>query len=563
MSRPGGAATAARAASAATRERAPKRLVLADPVSPEGLELLHAAEGLILDDRTSEDRAGLKRALQGAHGLIVRSRTQVDADLLETADALEVIGRAGVGVDNIDLETATRRGIAVLNAPGGNTFSTAELTLALLLAVARRVPEADGSVREGRWERKRLRGVQLQGKTLGVIGAGRIGTEVARRARAFGMRVVICDPYLTPDRAADLGLKRLEVDELLATSDAVTLHVPLTPTTERMIGAPELARMREGAILLNAARGGLVDEVALAEALKEGRLAGAGLDVFEDEPLPGDSPLRSAPNVVFTPHIGAATAEAQREVSREISAAVRDALLHADYRSALNAPYVEVGDRQRLEPVLELGRRLGVLLAELTDGRCDRVEVRYAGEQTNVLRPLAAAAVEGYLRGTVDRPLNLVNALSLAAERGIEVGRVRLGETRDYSIYVELRARSELPSSAAWTDAQANETTIGGALLGEGLHARVVRIGDFHLDAVPEGVLLLVRNRDVPGVIGEVGTRLGASGINIAEYHQSRRAAGAEALGLISVDEPAPEAVLDALRGLTHVEEVRQVEFGP
>ncbi len=563
MSRRGGAATAARAAASRAPERAPKRLVLADSVSPEGLEVLHAAEGLILDDRTSEGRAGLKRALQGAHGLIVRSRTQVDADLLETADTLEVIGRAGVGVDNIDLETATRRGIAVLNAPGGNTFSTAELTLALLLAVARRIPEADRSVREGRWERKRLRGVQLQGKTLGVIGAGRIGTEVARRARAFGMRVVICDPYLTPDRAADLGLERLELDELLPTADVVTLHVPLTPATERMIGARELGRMREGAILLNAARGGLVDESALAEALRERRLAGAGLDVFEEEPLPADSPLRSVPNVVFTPHIGAATLEAQREVSREISAAVRDALLHADYRSALNAPYVEVGDRQRLDPVLELGRRLGVLLAELTNGRCDRVEVRFAGEETNVLRPLAAAALEGYLRGTVDRPLNLVNALSLAAERGIEVGRVRLGETRDYSIYVELRARSALPSSAAWTDAAASETTIGGALLGEGLHARVVRIGDFHLDAVPEGVLLLIRNRDVPGVIGEVGTRLGASGINIAEYHQSRRAAGAEALGLISVDEPVPEHVLDALRRLPNVEEVRQVEFGP
>ncbi len=528
-----------------------KRLVLADPLTAEGLALLHAAEGLELDDRSAEDRAAVKRALQGAHGLVVRSRTTVDADLLETADALEVIGRAGVGVDNIDLATATRRGIAVLNAPGGNTVSTAELAFGLLLAVARRLPEADRSVRERRWPRKALRGAQLQGKTLGVVGAGRIGAEVARRARAFGMRVLVCDPYLTPERAAELGMDRVELPELLEAADAVTLHVPLTPGTRRMIGPAEIARMRPGAILVNAARGGLIDETALAEALRAGRLAGAGLDVFETEPLPPDSPLRDAPGLVFTPHLGAATREAQREVSREIAGAVRDALLRGDYRSALNAPYVEPADRQRLEPVMELGRRLGALLSELTDGRCRRIQVRYAGDEVNVMRPLAAAALEGYLRPTVDRPLNVVNALAIAAERGIEVARLRAGETRDYSNYVELTAAGD-----------AGETAIGGALLGEGLHPRIVRIGDFRVDAVPEGVLLLVRNRDVPGVIGEVGTRLGAEGINIAEYHQSRRAAGGDALGLIAVDERVPAEVVDRLRGLPNVQEVRQVAFG-
>lgn len=544
-------------------ERRTKRLVLADPLTPEGLQVLREAEGLSVEDLTAADRSGLKRALQGAHGLIVRSRTQVDAELLETADALEVIGRAGVGVDNIDLAVATRRGIAVLNAPGGNTFSTAELALGLLVAVARRLPEADRSVREGRWERKGLRGTQLHGKTLGVVGAGRIGSEVARRARAFGMEVLVCDPYLTAERAADLGLDRVELSDLLGASDAVTLHVPLTPATRGMIGAPELARMKKGAILVNAARGGLVDEAALAEALHAGRLAGAALDVYEREPLPADSPLRAAPNVVFTPHIGAATWEAQREVSREIAGAVRDALLLGDYGAAVNAPYVAAGDRRRLDPIMDLGRRLGVLLSELTGGRCDRIDVRYEGPETSVLRPLAAAAVEGYLRSTVDRPLNVVNALSVASERGIEVGRVRSGDAADYANLVELHARGVEGSGGerAYGSA-AGELVIGGALLGEGLHPRVVRIGDFRVDAVPEAVLLVVRNKDVPGVIGEVGTRLGAAGINIAEYHQSRRAAGGEALGLITVDGAVPEDVLEALRTLPQIEEVRQVPFG-
>ncbi|MGH7540441.1 MAG: hydroxyacid dehydrogenase, partial [Gemmatimonadota bacterium] len=335
-----------------------KRLVLADPLLPEGLEVLRAAAGLVVEDHTEDTPDELRAALHGASGLIVRSRTRVDATLLDAADALEVIGRAGVGVDNIDVDGATRRGVAVLNSPAANTFSTAELAFGLILAAARRIPEADRSVRDGMWKRKALRGMQLHGKTLGVIGAGRIGAEMIRRGRAFGMQVVAHDPFLSQERANDLGIERLDLEQLLATADVVSLHVPLTEGTRGMIDAPAIRRMKDGALLVNAARGGLVDEAALAEALRSGKLGAAGLDVFAREPLPEDSPLRAAPNVVFTPHIGAATAEAQREVSRQIAVAVRDALLSADYQSALNAPY-EPGERGRVTPVMELGLRLG------------------------------------------------------------------------------------------------------------------------------------------------------------------------------------------------------------
>ncbi len=310
-----------------------KRLVLADPLSDEGLAILNESDGLHVDDYSGRSRDELLAGLGGCSGLIVRSATMADAELLEHADSLEVIGRAGVGLDNIDLEAATRRGIAILNAPAGNSVSTAELAFALLLSAARGIPAAAASMREGRWDRKSINGAQLAGKTLGVVGAGRIGTEVIRRAKAFGLRVVVTDPYLTERRAADLSVEALPLESLLETSDFVTLHVPLGDSTRGLIGAAEIARMRPTAILINAARGGIVDETALAAALREGTLRGAALDVYEQEPLPADHPLRDTPNLVMTPHLGASTPEAQREVAIEIAYAVRDALLQGDLRS--------------------------------------------------------------------------------------------------------------------------------------------------------------------------------------------------------------------------------------
>ena len=526
-----------------------KTVVIADPLSAEGIDVLSTDERLQVLDLSGKSGEELAEALRGAAGLIVRSGTRVDAALLDGANRLEVIGRAGVGVDNIDIETATRRGIAVLNAPGGNTSSTAELSLALLLTAARRIAEADRSVRAGRWERKALRGRQLKGNTLGVVGAGRIGSEVARRARAFGMRILAYDPYLTGERASNLRMERVELNELLERADFVTLHVPLTDQTRGLIGRAELARMKRTAVLVNAARGGIVDEGALAVALSERKIAAAALDVFETEPLPEDHPLRDVPNLVMTPHLGAATLEAQREVAIQIAVSVRDALLTGDLTAALNVPQMDPEERLQLEPTLELGRRLGVLLAALTDGRCQRLEVGYAGSKRRVLRLLAAASLEGYLQGTVASPLNLVNAMAIAAERGIDVARVRRRKIADYRNYVELTATGG-----------PNDLVVGGALLEEG-HRRLTRIGRFHVDAVPQGNLVLVRNRDVPGVIGEVGSCLGRAAVNIAEYHLARTEAGGEALGVIRTDAPLRPELLANLASLPSVIEVRQVVF--
>ena len=528
---------------------ATKRVVLADVISPEGVEVLAREDGIEVDDFAGEPRASLMRALPGAAALIVRSGTTVDAELLDAAEDLQVVGRAGVGVDNIDLEEATRRGIAVLNAPGGNTLSTAELAFGLLLAAARHIPAAERSLREGRWDRKSFRGVQLHGRRLGVVGAGRIGSEVVARAKAFGMEVVVHDPYVPRERAEDLGVELVDLDVLLERADAVTLHAPLTDDTRGMIGAAELDRMRDGALLVNAARGGLVVEEALAEALAEGRLAGAALDVYGEEPPPEDHPLREAPNLVMTPHLGAATGEAKREVAVEIATSVRDALLEGDLRAALNAPRVDPAQKPHVEPILRLGRHLGTLLAAISVGRCAELRVRYGGPHEEILRPLASATVEGFLQPTTDRPLNRVNALYAATERGVEVSRTRTREVADYANYVEITAAGE-----------GGETVVGGALLGEG-HPRIVRIGDFHVDTVPRATLLVIRNRDVPGVIGEVGTRLGGAGMNIAEYHQARRDVGGEALAVVTVDDVVPGDVLEAIAALENVESVRQVAF--
>jgi D-3-phosphoglycerate dehydrogenase len=542
-----GSAAATRTAERTEEDRRVKKVVIADPLSNEGLDLLGAADGLQVVDVSSKGREALEEALRDAEGLIVRSGTRVDGPLLDVAERLEVIGRAGVGVDNIDMRAATRRGVAVINAPGGNTSSTAELAFALLLAAARRVAEADRSVREGRWDRKALRGRQLQGNTLGVIGAGRIGTEVARRAHAFGMRILAYDPYLSAERAADERIERVELDELLERADFVTVHVPLTEQTRGMIGVAEIGRMKPAAILINAARGGIVDERALAVALEQRKLGGAALDVYETEPLPGEHPLRGVPNLVMTPHLGAATVEAQREVALEIAKRVRDALVAADLTTALNVPQIDPKERARLEPLLELGRRLGVVLSALTDGRCQRLEVRYAGSMRRVLRPLAAASLEGYLRSTVASPLNLVNALAVADERSIDVARVRRRRIADYANYVELTATGG-----------PREQVVGGALLEEG-HRRLTRVGRFHVDATPRGNLVLVKNRDMPGVIGEVGSCLGEAEVNIAEYHLARSEAGGEALGVIRTDAPLSKELLEELSGLPSVISIRQV----
>jgi len=528
-----------------------KRLVLADPLAAEGVLILEESTGIMVEDLSDLSRDELKRRMPGAAGLVVRSRTLVDRELIEAATGLEVIGRAGVGTDNIDLAAATRRGVAVLNAPAGNTLSTAELTFGLLLAAARGISIADRTMHEGRWERGAVRGAQLSGKTLGVIGAGRIGTEVVHRAKAFGMNVLVTDPYLSPERVSDLGVESAELGELLARSDYVTLHLPLTDESRMLIDAPRIASMKADAVLINAARGGLVDETALAEALHAGKLRAAGLDVYDAEPLPRDHPLRSAPNLVMTPHIGAATPDAQREIAIEISRAMREALLEGDLRNAVNVPSSGTRELGRLRPVIDLGSRLGTVAAALIDTGPDRVSVRFAGEMERGLRLVASSVVEGLLRNSLAGPLNLVNSLLLAEDRGIEVVRSRIKPMAGHLAWIEVRLQYGT-----------EEKSIAGALRADG-SGTLVKVGPYPVNVSPRGTLLFVWNRDVPGVIGRVGTLLGNAGVNIGEFHQSRDAESGESLSVIGLDADLPADVRRELSQLADVLDVRQLTLRP
>jgi D-3-phosphoglycerate dehydrogenase len=451
----------------------------------------------------------------------------------------------------VDLDRATELGIAVINAPGGNIVAVAELVFGVVLSMMRHIQPAHDSMRKGEWRRSELGGSELRGRTLSIVGLGRIGSEVARRARAFGMRIVAFDPFVSESRFEELGAERApSLNDALAQADVLTIHVPLSASTRGMIGAAEIARLSPNAILLNYARGGIVDEDALAEALHAGAIAAAGLDVFAREPLPADHPLRSAPNIMLTPHLGASTAEAQKSVAIEACAAVRDALLTGDLSAALNAADVGGAGWAELRPLFQLAERLGRLARALLPGAVGTIELRYSGPRDEAPRPLLLAALQGALRDIVDRrAINLVNAQHVAQERGIETAWTHVAPHHELGEEIELRIESG-----------DRALRVGGALLGE-THGRITRIGAFRVDIAPRGTLLVLRNRDVPGVIGRVGTLLGDEGVNIAEYHQARLQAGGEALAAVSVDQPLQPRTLERLATLPEVIEARQVDM--
>lgn len=528
------------------------RVVVTDKVSESGLAPLLGDDRFEIVKIDDSSDPSFVRALAGAHGLIVRSATTVDEELLSEAPLLRVIGRAGVGVDNIDLTAATRNGVAVMNAPAGNTVSAAELTMALILAMARRVAAADASMRSGAWDRSRFKGAELRGRTLGLVGAGRIGGEVARRCHAFGMHVVAFDPYLSAERAEEMGIEQADdLERVLERADVLSLHVPLTDSTRGMIDADALLCMKRGAFLVNVARGGVVVEDDLAGALESGHLAGAALDVFANEPLEADSRLRKAPNVVLTPHLGASTSEAQELVATEIAEGMRAALAEGDLSKALNAPAISGASMRALAPLFSLGEALGHLACALAPGAVEEVQVRYAGHTDVALEPLTAYVLVGLLRNVLGSDqVNFVSAGHLAAQRDIDVARTRLSAHVDYTEYVELIVTAER-----------GELRLAGALLGDA-HPRIVRIADYHVDVVPEGTLIVLKNDDVPGVIGRVGTLLGEHGINIAGYHQARLSKGGEALAAVAVDGAVGPDIREALLGLSEVSRAVVVRLG-
>lgn len=524
------------------------RILVTDGLSPRGVEVLRRTEKLEVDvqDRLGTD--ALLACIDNYDGLIVRSATKVTAPLLQATRRLKVVGRAGVGVDNVDVEAATARGILVMNAPSGNTLTTAEHTFSLLLALAKNVPQATASMKAGRWEKKAFLSVEVAGKTLGVIGLGRIGSEVARRAKGFAMRVISYDPFISEEAAAALGVELVEIKDLLRRSDFITIHTPLTPETHHLIDADAIAQMKTGVRLVNCARGGIIEEAALAEALKAGRVAGAALDVFEQEPITS-SPLFGLSNFICTPHLGASSEEAQENVAVEIAQQVVDYLQKGIIRNAVNAPSMDPELYKVLKPYLTLSEKLGRLASQLAEGRMHEVRIDYRGEIAGYdPAPLTAAVVKGALDPFMENAVNYVNALALAKGRSIRVVESKVLEEADYTSLITVAIRSDRGASE-----------VAGTLFSH-REPRVVRIDEFRLEAVPEGYLLIFSNLDVPGVIGTIGTLLGKNQVNIAGMQLGRERPGGRALSVVNVDTAVPVHVLDEIRRLPNIVFVKLVK---
>ncbi|TMB58004.1 MAG: phosphoglycerate dehydrogenase [Chloroflexi bacterium] len=527
------------------------RILIAEPVAPAGIDLLAGVHETAV--RLNLPRGELLEALAEGSGwdaLVVRSQTRVDADLLDAAaPRLSVVGVASVGTDRIDLAAATRAGVMVVNAPTGNTIAAAEHTLALMLALLRQIPAADASLRRGEWERGSFTGAELRHRTLGIIGLGKIGKAVARRAAAFEMRVLAHDPYLTAEQAAEHSAKLVGLPELLVRADVITVHVPLTAQTRGMIGVAQIDAMKHGAVLLNVARGGIVDETALAAALRDGRLAGAAIDVFSTEPMATDSPLREVPHTVLTPHLGASTAEAQGRVGVEMAEQVLLALSGITPPYAVNAPSVALEVAPRLRPFVELGRRLAILARQLSSGPYDLLSLTYAGEiGAYDGAPIRTAALAGLLEPVTDQRVNAVNADLVARERGLTISETTTDAADPFASLVTLRL-GEGPEAIT--------------LSGSAAHGRphLASLDGFAIDAELSGTVLVTRHHDQPGIVGAVGTALAHAGVNISSLELSRLSAAGEAMMFVSVDDPIGAELLEAVRGVDGIVDAQVVEL--
>ncbi len=521
------------------------KILIADSLDPSGLEVL-AQSGAEVRELAADERARLPEIVADCDALVVRSSTKVTADLLRAGKRLKVVGRAGIGVDNVDVAAATELGVLVVNAPTANLISATEHTFALLLALARKVPAADAAMKRQDWDRKSFTGFELMGKRLGVIGFGRIGQGVATRARAFEMEVAAYDPHLDAAVARRLETPLLPLAELLAWADVITLHVPFTDETRNLLGAAELARMKPGALLVNCARGGVVDERALLAALESGHLGGAAVDVFAAEP-PTDWALAAHPRVVATPHIGAQTVEAQERIALETSRMVLAALDGSLAISAVNLPFRPTGARS--EPFLRLGEQLGRLAGCLLGGSVNRLRVDLWGIDEALAVPITVAAAKGALTCFLGEAVNYVNAEKLAAARGIEVVRAVRPEPGDYPHLIGVTVGGE-----------GGEVDLAGTLFSE-RDARVVRFRGFRLEFRPQGQLMVLSNRDVPGVVGRLGTILGEAGVNIAEIHLARNADGGEATAVLRLDQTPGPAVLARVAALPEVHGVQLADL--
>jgi D-3-phosphoglycerate dehydrogenase len=522
------------------------KVLISDPMDPNAAEIFRS-NGVDADEKPGLTKDELKAIIGGYDGLAIRSATKVTAEILDAATNLKVIGRAGIGVDNVDIPAATARGIVVMNTPFGNSITTAEHAIALMFALARELPQADASTQAGKWEKNRFMGVELTNKTLGLIGAGNIGSIVADRALGLRMKVVAYDPFLTPERAVAMGVEKAELAELLARADFITLHTPLTDQTRNILSRENLAKTRKGVRIINCARGGLIDEAALKDALESGHVAGAALDVFAEEPAKA-SPLFGTPGLVATPHLGASTTEAQVNVAIQVAEQMSEFLTRGGVTNALNMPSLSAEEAPRLRPYMALAEKLGSLVGQV-DGLSATglaIEVEGAAAQLNQ-KPVTGAVLAGYMRVYSDS-VNMVNAPSLARDRGLDVREIRHDREIDYHTLIRVTATTP-----------EGERTVAGTLFGNAA-PRLVDIFGIPLEAELEGEMIYIVNEDAPGFIGRLGTTLGEAGVNIGTFHLGRRTAGGEAVALVSVDghiEPELVARIEALPGVKRVKPLR------
>jgi D-3-phosphoglycerate dehydrogenase len=529
-------------------------VLICDPISPKGIEYFRKQPGLkvtVLDKRLPE--AELLTAASAVEAIVVRSETKITRAVMEAAPQLKVVGRAGVGVDNVDVDAATAHGIVVMNTPSGNTISTAELTFSMLMALARKIPQAHASMRAGDWNRKPFQGTELYRKTLGILGMGRIGSEVAKRANAFGMRVLAYDPYLTAARAQAMQVTLLDnLDALWPELDFLTVHMPMTDETRGMVNAAAFAKMKDGVRVLNCARGGIIHEADLLAAIQSGKVGGAALDVYETEPLSKDHPFRAHPNVIMTPHLGASTDEAQENVGIEVAEAITDFLLTGAVRNAVNLPNLDAKTYEQIKPYLKLGEKLGRLVGQLAPRQNDRMIITYGGKARELAAtdPVTRSILRGFLEPSAGKDINYVNVRTMAAARGLHVEEKKSDEAVTFNEWLHVQV---------WSDQ--HKTSAGGTFFGSPNNPRIVRLLSQPVEVGLDGVFLLLNNKDRPGIVGYLGTLMGRHGVNIASMSLSRDTVGGQALTVLQLDSVPAPAVLDELTRDKDISNVRVVKL--
>ena len=527
-----------------------KKVLISDPLAKEGIELLKNSEGFTVDVKTGMKPEELIKIVGDYDGLLVRSETKATKDILAAAKNLKIIGRAGTGVDNIDVKEASKKGIVVMNVPGGNTVSAAEHTVSMMLALSRNIPQANASLKKCEWKKKDFVGVEILGKTVGIIGFGKIGVEVAKRLLAFGVKILVTDPFISKERAAQLGVESVELEELLRMSDYITIHAPKTDATKYIINAESIKKMKDGVRIINCARGGLIDEKALAEALKSGKIKGAALDVFEKEPL-CESPFFEINSVIMTPHLGASTIEAQTNVSVEIVKQMIRYFKTGTIINAINFPYIAPETLEKIQPYVTLAEKLGLFVSQIAEGGIKSVHIEYAGILTKYdTAPATISALKGILSNIVDNEMvNYVNASIMANERGIKISETKNADAAEFTNLISVRVETDSGSSSA-----------AGTVFGKS-ELRIVKINDYYLDVEPTGDILVLSNTDKPGVIGKIGTILGENGINIASMEVGRKVAGGDALTVINVDNVVAGDVIEIIKKQNMIKNVRMVKL--